>query len=270
MSGTPPLILGTGPWLESDAVAAFTARASPEIRVVAVPEPVDPARAHLIVGGDARPDDGAVDARIAAGDPGAVARLWDRRVAPFAYLLARRQRAPRTQIVSVEPYDDAWPAAARRLVRRLEVALGERALRVEHVGSTSVPGMAGKDLVDLLVVVPDLDTVDALARDDWHRAGVVPVSGNLYGIDRHDREHPQRVAVDADPGRPLNVHLHPKSSPVWRELLAFRDWLRADPAHRDEYVDLKHRLAREADGDVNVYSRAKRTWINAAVGRALG
>lgn len=105
--------------------------------------------------------------------------------------------------------------------------------------------MSGKDLVDLLVVVEDLNGVDALTRADWHRSGLVHVHGDFYGIDRHDREHPQRVAVDADPARPINVHFHPEHSTVWRELLAFRDWLRTDESHRAEYIALKDRLASE-------------------------
>jgi dephospho-CoA kinase len=265
------LLVGYGPWLGSHAIAALKVRGreAPGISVFPAHEPLDLSAAHLLVDGVSRPDDGAVDTRLPNDDAEAIERLWHERVERFARNLARGQRAPRTQVVSVRPYDQAWPAAARRIGRRLEAALGDRARQVEHIGSTSVPGMSGKDLVDLLVVVPDLEQVDAISHEDWHRAGLVPVAGDLYGIDRHDEEHPQRVAVDADPGRPVNVHLHPERSPVWRELLAFRDWLRNDQAHRDEYVELKHRLARESDGDVNIYSQAKRNWINQAVTRAL-
>ncbi|MHC1563504.1 GrpB family protein [Actinomycetospora sp. C-140] len=267
LSMSPPLRLGLAARLAADTAADLRARAAatPGIELVDVRDPIDPAAGHLVV--DGRAGD-AVDACL--DGPAAVEAFWTRRLVPFAHLLARGQRAPRARTVTVADHDPGWPAAAARWGARVRSALGARALRIEHVGSTSVPGMAGKDLVDLLVVVEDLDAVDALGRAAWHRAGVVPVAGDFYGIDRHDREHPQRVAVDADPGRPLNVHLHPRASPVWRELLAFRDRLRADEEHRAAYVALKHRLAREAGGDVDVYSRGKRAWINEAVARALG
>jgi len=77
--------------------------------------------------------------------------------------------------------------------------MGALALSVDHIGSTSVPGLLAKDLIDLQVVVltlPDTITAAAHALD----AGLVAVrDGNFYAIDRHDRQHPVRILVDADP-----------------------------------------------------------------------
>jgi dephospho-CoA kinase len=138
---------------------------------------------------------------------------------------------------------------------------------VDHIGSTAVPGLPAKQLIDIQVVVASLDAAAQLAGDA-RRAGFVPVPERCFGLDRHGAKHPEEVVVDADPGRPVNINVRPADAPVWRETLLFRDWLRAHDAERDGYAALKRDLAGQPGQHVDDYSAAKMPWISAALGRA--
>ncbi|GAA4634016.1 hypothetical protein GCM10023196_073890 [Actinoallomurus vinaceus] len=245
-----------------------------DVQVIQTPEP-DPGSCHLVVGVRAeheRPtslENAGVDvwAPETGGGSDGVRELWQRRIVPFATNLTQRKRAPRRQRVVLADPDPSWAQQAARLMDRLTLAMGVRAHRIDHIGSTSVPGMFAKDIIDLQVVVDDLQTAVACAAAS-HRAGFVHVVGPFYGIDRHGTHHDEQVAVDADPGRSANVHFHPVSSPIWREMLLLRDWLRANQSHRDEYAALKRTVAEQVDHDVNAYSLDKMPWISQALARA--
>jgi dephospho-CoA kinase len=140
-------------------------------------------------------------------------------------------------------------------------------IRVDHIGSTSVSGLAAKQLIDIQVVVASLP-VAAQVADAARRAGFVHVPGQWTGTDRYGTEHPEEVVVDADPGRPVNINIRPVGEPIWRETLLFRDWLRAHDEERDGYAAMKGELASRAGRDVNEYSIDKMPWISAALGRA--
>lgn len=100
------------------------------------------------------------------------------------------------------------------------------------------------------------------------RAGFVHVAGQWFGTDRWGADHPEEVAADADPGRPVNVNIRPVTAPIWRETLLFRDWLRSHDEERDAYAAMKDGLTRRPDPDVNLYSKEKMPWISAALARA--
>ena len=93
----------------------------------------------------------------------AVDRLWAERLAPYEANVRLRKHTARDQPSIVE-YDPGWPVRAERLAARLRLAGGARALRVDHIGSTSVPGLAAPDLIELQVTVASLDDADALAE----------------------------------------------------------------------------------------------------------
>ncbi len=137
---------------------------------------------------------------------------------------------------------------------------------IEHIGSTAVPGMYAKDLVDLQMVVPDLAAAERVAAMG-HLAGFVS-AGLIHDIDRDGRETPEYCICDADPGRPVNVHIRPRDSIVWRDTLLLRDWLRAVPEGRAEYIVLKRELAMVPGGNVDQYSNDKMPWISDALRRA--
>jgi GrpB-like predicted nucleotidyltransferase (UPF0157 family) len=157
-------------------------------------------------------------------------------------------------VVALVPYDPEW---ARRF--DAERALLERVLApwlkgsVEHVGSTAIPGIAAKPIVDMIAGVRDLEEARA-AYEPLHAVG--------YLDEPHRPEiahHFAKPALELD-ARRLNLHLTEPSSSLWRERLAFRDALRADPSLAAEYEALKLRLARR-HGDVRAYTDEKRDFV---------
>ena len=154
----------------------------------------------------------------------------------------------RREIV-IADYDPAWPERFAAERERIRAALGDRALRIEHIGSTSVPGLAAKPIVDILVEVPSLDGVDLepagyvlRVREDGHRMFRTP------GLDVH-------------------VHVWPSGSPNIASDLAFRDRLRASPEDREAYEQLKRSLATRDWPDMNHYAEAKGTLIREILAR---
>jgi dephospho-CoA kinase len=247
---------------------AWRDRAGDDVDVRTAAWPVDAdvvARHQLVVGIAADRPPPATDAVDEWVDLAGADALWHDRIAPFAANLAAGRRAPRRRVAVLVGPDPTWPAQARRVIARVHHALGDRAERIDHIGSTSVPGLPAKQIVDVQVVVADLGAAAAAAMRA-HDAGLVDV-GEWDAPDRSGARHAERVLVDADPGRPTTVNLRPVTDPVWRETLLFRDWLRADPAHRDGYLAEKQRLAAGA-GHVDAYGDGKLGWVGAALGRA--
>ncbi|HYW11313.1 MAG TPA: GrpB family protein [Longimicrobium sp.] len=160
--------------------------------------------------------------------------------------------------VAVVEYDPAWPAAFRALARRAAEAIGERVMAVEHVGSTSVPGLAAKPVVDLSVVVRGEDVAHAIER-------LAPL-GYVY---RGEQGIPGRHAFRSPP-REAKHHLYVcvPESPGLRDHLLFRDHLRAHPDAAAAYAALKRRLATEHRDDRDAYQQAKSAFIEAVTRRA--
>ncbi len=152
------------------------------------------------------------------------------------------------QVTLVE-YNPAWPGMFRRESNRIHGALGERALTIEHVGSTSVPGLIAKPCIDILLVVADAGDDDAYIPD-LHEAGYV-----LRISEEVENWGPHRVLK----GREINLNLHVLSdgSPEIREFIGFRDWLRANPVDRDRYASVKRELARHTWRHMQDYADAK-------------
>jgi dephospho-CoA kinase len=196
-----------------------------------------------------------------------VGDLWRARLVPFEANLRTGKRAPRRRTPVLTRPDAAWPHDAKRLTDRLHATVGARALRIDHIGSTSVAGLEAKDLIDIQVTVPRLEDA-RWAADAAREAGFVHVSGEWFGEDRFGVEHPEEVAVDADPGRPTNINFRPVTAPVWREALLFRDWLRSHPDERTQYGTMKARLARPDGVHVDRYSEDKMPWIRDSLARA--
>jgi dephospho-CoA kinase len=202
---------------------------------------------------------GKVEATLADVD-----RLWRTRLVPFeAHVRAHRQ-APRPGRVEVVAPDPGWAAAGRRLVARVRAAAGDRAVRVDHVGSTAVPGLAGKDVVDLQLVVADLETADAL-RLPLEDAGFARLDGRWWDEPADGSRPEKRVHGACDPGRPVNLHVRDVANPMVDEQVLLRDWLRSDPAEREAYA----RVKRGAGGTgIQEYLGRKGPWIAGAVARA--
>lgn len=202
----------------------------------------------------------------------AVDALWTQRLVPFERNVRTGVRVKRPEVASLTPYDTTWPAQAARLAARVERAAGALGRGVEHIGSTAVPGLAAKDVIDLQLGVDTLDDADAVAAA-LTGAGylLVPDAG-------HDSVHPaidpepahwaKRFHGGADPCRVVNLHVREVGGPGWRTALLLRDWWRADAAERSAYEGEKLRLAALGLGATE-YSVAKEPWFAGAVPRAL-
>jgi len=159
--------------------------------------------------------------------------------------------------IRLAPYDSDWPARFESERSLLEGAIGERAVGgIHHVGSTAVPGLAAKPIIDILVGVTDLTS---------SRACFEP----LAGLDYHYAPYlPEQMHWFCKPGphrRTHHLHLVPEGSSRYREELAFRDLLRADPATASDYLELKRELAVRFEHDREGYTDAKSEFIARAL-----
>jgi GrpB-like predicted nucleotidyltransferase (UPF0157 family) len=157
----------------------------------------------------------------------------------------------RREIV-IADYDPAWPARFEVERVRIAAALGDRALRIEHVGSTSVPGLAAKPIVDILVGVASLDGVD------------LEPTGYLLRV--REAGHLMFRTPELD----VHVHVWASGSPNIAADLAFRDRLRGSAEDRAAYEALKRELATRDWPDMNHYAEAKGPLIREIAGRYQG
>lgn len=195
-----------------------------------------------------------------------VDRLWRERLVPFEEGLRLGRRAPRSPTAVLVPPDPTWPAQAARVLARVRRVAGERALSVDHVGSTAVAGLPAKDVLDVQVVVDDLVTARRVA-EDLRAAGLVQPPGEWEDELPGGGRAPKAFAANADPGRAVNCHVRAPGAPA-RDAVALRDHLQAHPAERDAYAALKSRLAAEPHASVDEYAARKGPWIRAALRRA--
>ena len=159
----------------------------------------------------------------------------------------------RVQIELVD-YDRGWPERFAAERRQIDHALGEAALRIEHIGSTAVPGLAAKPVIDVLVTVEDPD-------DDGRLAPALQVAG--YGLRVREPGH----RMYRTPARDVHVHLWREGDPEVVRHLRFRDRLRESPGDRAAYQALKRRLAGRDWADMNAYAEAKGELIESILGR---
>jgi dephospho-CoA kinase len=197
----------------------------------------------------------------------AVDALWADRLVPYEANV-RLGRTPERGAPHLVPYDPTWPEQAARIMARLKLAAGERALRLDHIGSTSITGIAAKNVIDIEIGVESMAAADELAAP-LAKAGFPMHPGlthdNPPSADLDPELWRKRVAGSTDPGRWVNVHLRVVGGPAWREALLFRDWLRATPEWVARYQAHKEELAeRFAAGNTYDYGEAKTPWFRAA------
>lgn len=204
-----------------------------------------------------------------------VRALWEQRLVPFEHNARTRTPARSTGAVRLVEPDPQWPAQAQRLIGRLWLACGGDARRIDHIGSTAVPGLAAKDVIDIQITVADLATADAL-RDRLALAGFPLVDSVTGDNPKPTPQDPagtdaelwaKRLHGNADPGRLANIHVRVDGSPGQRFALDFRDWLRADADARTEYSEIKRRGEAEAAGKVGdeaveAYLSVKEPWFD--------
>ena len=160
--------------------------------------------------------------------------------------------------VRLVAHDPAWAARFAEERARLRDALGALPAEIAHVGSTAVPGLVAKPILDLLVGRPAGNVapyVDALVRAGYVHRGEAGLPGRHYFRRGDPRTH--------------HLHLVEIDGPYWRDHLAFRDRLRADPALAAAYGALKTRLAARHADDRAAYTEAKAPFITAVLRGAL-
>lgn len=194
-------------------------------------------------------------------------QLWRTRLVPYAQNISRGQiaeRAGSVRIVTPPPPPRTWGVQADQILDRLRRHLGQRIRTAHHIGSTSVPGLPAKDVLDLQLGVDTLTDADQVA-DALREAGFPRRAGITTDNAKPDDPDPARWAkrfhASADPGRSVNVHLRVVGGPGWRFALAFRDWLRAEGDLRDEYTEVK-RVQVATAGSSRVYAEGKEPWFN--------
>ncbi|MEU7612543.1 GrpB family protein [Micromonospora sp. NPDC049204] len=157
--------------------------------------------------------------------------------------------------------DPAWPQQGAALVHELRTVLAPVARRVDHIGSTSIPGMAAKPVIDLQVSVADLDAAVAAFDEPLAALGFCrrPYERDHVPAGRDDPPHrwAKRYWNKQSAGeRDVNLHCRLVGSPNERLALLFRDWFRAHPAAVPAYARFKGALA-AAVGDLDVYTDVK-------------
>ena len=162
--------------------------------------------------------------------------------------------------VRLAPYDPAWARQYAREAARIRKALGRRIVDIQHVGSTSVPGLLAKPVIHVAVAIRDLADVGRC---------IEPLEGlgYLYLGDQENRgDH--FFAKGPDRTRTHYVHVVESGGANWNEYLLFRDLLRRDPKLRDKYARLKRRLAGSCTDDRKTYTKRKKPFIERVIERA--
>jgi GrpB-like predicted nucleotidyltransferase (UPF0157 family) len=163
--------------------------------------------------------------------------------------------------LEITAYSPMWPAVFDMERERLLQVFGADGAVIEHIGSTAVPGLSAKPIIDVMLGVPVLAIIERvmpqLAQD-----------GYRY-VPELEKSVPDRryfVKPNGQPGH-FNLHAVVMGSPFWRDRIAFRDALRGDAGLAEEYLRLKKRLASRSVSDRTVHSDAKTNFIRAVVDR---
>jgi GrpB-like predicted nucleotidyltransferase (UPF0157 family) len=160
--------------------------------------------------------------------------------------------------ITLVDYDPAWPALFVREERRIRAALGDRVLRLEHTGSTSVPGLAAKPIIDMTMIVPD-------SSDESSYVGDLEAAGYVLRI-REPNWYEHRVFKGPDSD--VNLHTFSPGCPELERMVGFRDWLRTHDDDRNLYELTKRELAAREWKYVQHYADAKTAVVEEIIARA--
>lgn len=169
------------------------------------------------------------------------------------------QPTPHNDTVYLAPYDPAWPAQYEAEAGKIRGALREAALVLEHVGSTSIPGMAAKPIIDVVLGV-------AASADEPSYVPALAAQGYRLHI-REPDWHEHRLMKGADPV--VNLHIFTAGDHEIARMVAFRDRCRAHPEELALYLAAKRELASRTWRYVQHYANAKAEVVEAIIARAL-
>ena len=160
--------------------------------------------------------------------------------------------------IHLAPYDPEWPRLFEREEQRIRAALGDRALLIEHAGSTSVPGLSAKPIIDIVLALAD--TTDELAY-----VQAMEAAGYVLHI-REPDWHQHRLFKGPDTA--VNLHVFTIGCAEIERMLSFRDHLRSDEADRTLYENTKQELARRTWKYVQHYADAKSAVVEEILARS--
>ena len=160
--------------------------------------------------------------------------------------------------IQIMDYDPLWPEVFRREADRIRTVLAWRALQIEHTGSSSVPGLAAKPIIDILLVLAD-------SSDEPAYVPILERGGYLLRL-REPNWHEHRMFKG--PAADINLHVFSSGCPEIDRILNFRDWLRTNAADRDLYERTKRELSGKKWADVQDYADAKTAVIEEILARA--
>jgi len=160
--------------------------------------------------------------------------------------------------IKIAPYDRHWPEIFETHETILAKALGNAALRIEHIGSTSVPGLGAKPIIDILLVVAD-SSVESSYQTQMEQAGY-----QLRVREPDFHEHRMFRTHERD----VHIHVFSPTSPEIQRYLTFRNRLRTNSEERQLYEQAKQKLAEEKWADMNAYAEEKSEIIERIIGAA--
>jgi GrpB-like predicted nucleotidyltransferase (UPF0157 family) len=159
--------------------------------------------------------------------------------------------------ITIISYDPRWPDEFKALAQPMRARLGALATRIDHIGSTAVPGLAAKDRIDMQITVPDFSQIEqviAILTSLGYPA--VPHIANDHrppGATGPDSDWEKAICSASSEGRPANIHIRAAGRPNQRYPLLFRDYLCVHPVAMGAYAEIKRQLARYHPDDVEFY-----------------
>ncbi len=170
--------------------------------------------------------------------------------------MSERDRSARSRPVVVDPYRTRWPGEFRTVGGRIREAVGAAAARIDHIGSTAVPGLGANDVIDVQVTVADLDgapKVTVLLRAAGFRQGDVFVYDKFPARAPTDPDLRKLFMREPEGERRAHIHIREAGRFNQRYALLFRDYLRASPAAQAAYEMAKRRAAQVFPESIDGY-----------------
>ncbi|WP_133137055.1 bifunctional GrpB family protein/GNAT family N-acetyltransferase [Legionella rowbothamii] len=162
-------------------------------------------------------------------------------------------KIPPNRLIKVLPYDSHWSEQFTQEAQSIQKALGPNCIEIHHIGSTAVPGLAAKPVIDMIPVVLDITQVDAM--NSLMAALGYEAKGEFGMLFR-------RFFQKGDTQPSFNVHVFEQGSSEIERHMKFRDWMREHPEDRDAYAQLKQDLAQLHPDDISAYCFGKENFVS--------